>query len=242
MLRSCTIPCVLWSVLACGPLLAHSPAQFFEVLQGEVSSQVAHGVEVQTEVDAARGEVNLSGPKLFARGVSATGGSGKLTKAFLNWYQITDPQPAAKKVVSVLDPFRGDQETELRLGNAEYLLCPTQMIGNGMPAPIPHGLDFYKAYKVLQAQPVKAKVTVGTGDAKRERSVGKPVYVCIASQHWHHEEYTEASHTDQCYVVYELDTVAVDDKISMMDQFGLNQFQAKSNAMLGVTGKLLSAK
>ena len=135
------------TTICCGTAGAHSPAKFLEVLEGKASSVIQHGVEVKTVLDPKRAEVALRGPELFARGVLAMGRSGRPPEAYLGWYKIESSDTESLHTVSILDPFRGGDNVKLSLSGAEYLLCPTQVITSGPPAAIPHGLDYYEAFR-----------------------------------------------------------------------------------------------
>ena len=217
----------------------HGSAKVLEVVSVTPTTIVKHGVEVSTSIQPTRATVNLVGPKLFSRAVQGLGEISKPKETYLGWYEIDSDDKSLKKSVRVLDALRGGSNIELTLSSAEYLLCPTQVITRGPPAEIPHGLDFYKAHRVVDGKELNVKLRIGRGDSSIECTVGKPVYVCIAANHWHHDDHTPASHPDQCFVVYEINEREETGAISSMDQFGLNQLKPDKVKMVCVLGKLL---
>ncbi|TWU56262.1 DUF7450 family protein [Rubripirellula reticaptiva] len=221
------------------PGFAHVPAEFLEVFSVHAALPVDHDVDLKTAVDQARRESKVTGPTYFAHSTAAMGRSSGETPAFTNWYAIVDPVDQPRRSVSVLDLVRGSKEKMLTLGKAEFLLCPSQSITTGAPAPIPDGLDFYKAYRVVDGPKVSMAVSVG-GSGSSQRQLGKPLYVCIATQQWHHEATVTPSHPRDCFVVYELDEVKAESTVSTIDQFGLNELRRTKSVWLCVHGAILT--
>lgn len=245
--------CIPIALLACligtRAVCAHNPVKYLEVMTGTASVAVEHSVDLQTELDAEKASTLLSGPKFFSIAVgcsdsrlsenAAPGNGVPENRACLQWYEIVKPTTKETRKVSVLDPLRGGNDTDLRIGAAEFLLTPAQLLGTGNPLPVPEGLDVYKAYQILDANSLARTVAIAGSAANTTRKVGKPVFLCIPSKEWHHDEFIEASHPTACFVVYELDPQDCTQKVSTLDQFGLNQIEVTSSRWLCVHAALL---
>lgn len=231
-------------VLALGPAasigFAHAPAEFLEVFSVEASVPIDHSVELKTEVDPLRQDAKLAGPTHFARSIEAMGRRESKTPAFLNWYAIVDPVVQPTRDLDILDLVRGSKQKTLRIESAEFLLCPSQAITTGTPAPVPHGLDHYKAYRVINGPAINMPVTLTDKAGSQQRQIGKPLYVCIATQQWHHDASVSPTHPRDCFVVYKLDGVDADSSVSTIDQFGLNELQMKKSMWLCVHAAILT--
>lgn len=222
------------------PCHAHSPVDCLEVFQVTPARQVDHDVELQSRLDNDRAKVALLGPTHFCRSIGALRRPVKQTIAYLTWFKISNPAQAKSRKVKVLDLVRGGGDSMLTVGTAEYFLSSAQLIADGAPDPIPAGLDFYKAYRVLDPPDVNREVTLTNSESTRVRRLSKPQFVCVATKQWHHEEFVDASHPNDCFVVYELASEASDEKVSTIDQFGLNELKHESSRWLCVRGALLS--
>ena len=71
------------------------------------------------------------------------------------------------------------------------------------------------------------------------RRLGKPLFVCLPTQEWHHDEHFPVSHPSDCLVVYELDELEHTESVSTIDQFGLNELRTKQSKWLCVRAVLL---
>jgi hypothetical protein len=112
---------------------------------------------------------------------------------------------------------------------------------SGIPDDIPDGLDHYKAYRVVDATDVDLVVeTLNVSDSKSaKRKLGRPVFVCLPTTQWHHDEHIEATHPKDGFVVYEMDQQFNSVTYSTIDQFGLNELRGKSSKWLAVRAAVL---
>jgi hypothetical protein len=225
-----------------GVASAHSPVEFLEVLKVEPARLIEHSVELKSGLDADRVETKLVGPELFSRAVGCMNRSVKEKRAYLNWFKIEGPREQPRKEVSVLDIVRGSSDKMLTIQSAEYFLSPAQLITTGPPEPIPDGLDLYKAYRIIEAESLSMDVELTGSVGATKRRLGKPLFLCVAARQWHHEEYVAASHPNDCFVVYELDSQDHVQTNSTIDQFGLNQLRTTKTQWLCVRAALLSVK
>ncbi len=219
---------------------AHTPVEFLEVLQGEPSNLIEHGVEVKSFFDEQKIPTELKGPSHFALAVGCMNRAVGKERAYLAWYKIVNAKREVARKVTVLDPIRGSEDATMTIGSADYFLSPAQRISTGPPSEIPHGLDHYKAYRILDApsRELEVNLTGTTGPANRR--IGKPLFLCVAAEEWHHDEHFPASHRKACFVVYELDPQDRSEQISLIDQFGLNQINTSKSRWLCVHAMLSS--
>jgi hypothetical protein len=159
----------------------------------------------------------------------------------MSWYRIAEPIQMAPRNLSVLDMVRGSENTMLTIGRAEFLLGPTQRIKSGPPTPIPDGLDHYKAYKIIDAADMQMSVEISTAERVDQREITRPIYLCVSTEEWHHEKHFSSTHPRDCFVVYQLDAQPRDEKVSTIDQFGLNQLRASKSQWICVRASLLKS-
>lgn len=239
MLR--TLLLLLLVASTCESGFAHTPFEFLEVLKVSPANVVEHSLELQSKFDKSRTDTALVGPELFARSVGCLGRSAKKTSTYLSWYRIESPKQEPNRRITVLDLVRGSENMDLSISTAEYFLSPTQQVESGPPDAVPTGVDHYTAYKVINAPAVKLSVEITGAKGSESRQVEKPLFVCVATEEWHHDEYFATSHPRACIVVYQLDASEAEFRVNTLDQFGLNQLQSQSSNWLGVRGTLLGS-
>jgi hypothetical protein len=218
---------------------AHTPFEFLEVLKVSPANEVEHSVELQSKFDKSPADSALVGPEFYARSVGCLGRAAKKQSTYLSWYRIQSPKQEPSRRITVLDLVRGSENMDLTVGTAEFFLSPTQQVESGPPDPVPTGVDHYIAYKVLDPPDIKMSVEITNAEASSARELAKPLFVCVATEEWHHDEYFEASHPRACLVVYQLNTAKTELRVNTLDQFGLNQLQSQSSHWLGVRGTVL---
>ena len=218
---------------------AHSPVDFLEVIKVDPAQLIEHDVELKTNLDSDRVKSSLKGPVYFSRAVGALGREIKKPLAYLNWFVIANPKTKSSQDVEVLDMVRGSRSKKLRIGPAEYLLSPAQRITTGAPDPIPEGLDLYKAYRILNGTDVGLELQMTDSLGAGERKVGKPLYLCVPTSQWHHDETVTPSHPKDCFVVYELEDQPLEGSFSTIDQFGLNELRAVDQPWISVRAAFL---
>lgn len=64
--------------------------EFLEVLQGEPSNLIEHGIEVKGVFDQQKVATELKGPYHFSLAVGCMGRELKKEKAYLAWYKIVN--------------------------------------------------------------------------------------------------------------------------------------------------------
>lgn len=230
---------ILTTVIPCASCFAHTPVEFLEAVSVVPARSVEHAVELQGMFDDVQIETMLVGPKMFSRAVGCLERPVKKPLAYLNWFKIVDPSAQPVREVGVMDMVRGSQSKMLRIQSAEYLLSPSQLITTGSPDPIPVGLDHYKAYRVVDAASLDRQIEVTDSAGTNTRRLGKPLFVCLPTEEWHHDEHFPVSHPSDCLVVYELDELGHTESVSVIDQFGLNELRTKQSKWLCVRAVLL---
>ena len=142
---------VLFAALLGTSSFGHSPVDFLEVLSVEPARPIQHDVELQSMFDKGRKASLLEGPQFFSRSVGGMDKPAKKKLAYLTWFRIVDAPEEPVRQVSILDMVRGGSSDPLKIQAAEYLLCPSQLITTGPPDSVPFGLDYFKAYRVVDA-------------------------------------------------------------------------------------------
>lgn len=222
--------------------LGHSPVDFLEVVQVKPAQLLEHGVETKSRYDSARRESQLEGPAYFSRSVGAMKRAVKSPRAYMNWFVIKNPTQQPKRQVEVLDMVRGGTSKQLQIGNAAFLISPSQLLTSGAPDEIPDGLDIYKAYEILDANSVNLNLDIASSLGNGKVSVGKPVYLCMSSDEWHHEETFPSTHPNDCFVVYEIDEQPVASTFNTIDQFGINELKGSRIRWICVRAAFLRDK
>ena len=231
--------CVVIAVGSGSNLPAHTPVEFLEVLSVQPARKVEHAIDLKSKFDASKRETQLDGPLLFSRSVGCLGRAAMKQPAYLNWYKIVDPIDEPVRTVSVLDTVRGSANKSLQIRSAEYFLAPSQRITTGPPDAIPGGLDQYKAYRVIDSPAMEQDVKLTSSTGPEDRQLGKPLFVCVPAEEWHHESSFGVTHADACLVVYELDSKAHVETFATIDEFGLNELESDKSQWLCVSGVLL---
>ncbi|MDG2222352.1 MAG: hypothetical protein P8L85_13305 [Rubripirellula sp.] len=217
---------------------AHTPVEFLEVVEGKPSNLIEHGIELKGIFDDEKSMTNLKGPYRFSAAVGCLGRKAEKQKAYLAWYKIVAPKQERQRKVACVDLIRGADSTPLTIGSAEFFVSPAQRITTGAPTDIPSGLDHFKAYRIIDAPSREMDVTLTESMGPPKRRIGKPAYLCIASEEWHHDEFFPATHRRTGFVVYELEPQQQSEKITLIDQFGLNQVITEKSQWLAVTASL----
>ncbi|MGI9473520.1 MAG: DUF7450 family protein [Rubripirellula sp.] len=236
-LASLLLPCV--SMLGT-TAEAHTPVDFLEVLEVKPAQMIEHGVQLKTRFDAEPVPTDLRGPKFFSQAIGALGRDRKTPLAYLNWFSIANVKSEPVRSLAILDMVRGSTSKNLTIGDAQYFLSTAQRITSGAPEPIPDGLDLYKAYRVMDGGSVDLDLEMTGAVGTSKRTVGKPLFVCLPTAEWHHDERFTPSHPKDCFVVYELNAGApLQRTFSTIDQFGLNELEAGDKSWICVRAAFL---
>lgn len=228
--------------LGIGLAQAHTPVEFLEVVEVVPAQLIEHDVELKTQLDNERVISNLEGPVFYSQAVGAMNRDRKKPVAYLNWFKISNRRQEPTRNIETLDLIRGGANKTLKIGSAEFLLSPAQRITSGAPEAIPEGLDLYKAYRVLDSEAVGLELTLTDANGDADVTVGKPLFVCLPTSQWHHEESILPSHPKDCLVVYEVSGTIPKSSYSTIDQFGLNELSSGDRRLLCTRAAFLRMK
>lgn len=232
-----------WLLMLClatvDQALGHTPVEFLEVIEVAPAQSIAHDVDLKTSLDEERITTSLRGPAFYSQAIGAMDRNRKKPVAYLNWFEITNRSQEPLRSLSILDLVRGGSNKNLNIGAAEYFLSPAQRITTGTPDPIPEGLDLYKAYRIIDGTPVGIDLSLTDAMGSPNVKVGRPLYVCLPTSEWHHDETFTPSHPKDCFVVYELEGSNYEGSFSTIDQFGLNELQAGTRRWVCVRAAFL---
>lgn len=220
----------------------HSPVDFLEVIRVKPAQMIEHGVETKSRFDSTKKESKLQGPAYFSRGIGAMKRDVKSPRAYMNWFTIKNPTPQPKRQVDVLDMVRGGSSKQLQIGRAAFLISPSQQLTSGAPDEIPEGLDIYKAYEIHNGRSVDLKLEIDSSLGNGTVSVGKPIYLCMSSEEWHHDETFAVTHPNDCFVVYEIEEQPAVSTFNTIDQFGINELKGSSLQWICVRAAFLRDK
>lgn len=235
----CVFSLLFGCVVGSPASFAHSPVDFLEVIRVKPAQVIEHGVETKSRYDSERKKSSLEGPVYFSRGVGAMKRPVKSPQAFMNWFAIKDAVAQPKREVDVLDMVRGAASKRLRIGNEAFLISPSQLLTSGTPDEVPEGLDIYKAYEIHDSTAVGLKLGIDSSLGKGTATVGKPVYLCMPTEEWHHDETFPITHLNDCFVVYEIDSQPTTSTFNTIDQFGINELKGSNVTWICVRAAFL---
>ena len=179
-------------------------------------------------------ETLLIGPQLFSHAVGSAHEAIQEPRAYLNWYEIAQPPIEPTRTVDVRDPLRGKDAHSITIGSSAFLLSPAQRITTGSPSPIPDGLNYFKAYRILDAPLVSKTVKLNGTFGPADRTATRAILLCVPIEQWHHDEHFRVKDSEICLIVYELLPQTHGVSITTLDQFGLNTLDVDSSNWLCV--------
>ena len=160
--------------------------------------------------------------------------------AHLTWYQIR--QTFARPLKVEFQNQFGKQQCEL--GEAAYLLVPTQKMETG--SAMPKKLNHFKAYKVLNSDELNKQATlVDQFDRKLQQKenviVGKLMFFCTPVAKNNEPIFDKSNHL-AVYMIKSLGSEHLPKNILIKNQFGLDSLYVEKSYMLAVPTKKLSYK
>ena len=224
--------CTLTSLLAVAS--AATPLNSFEVVAVTPSRVIKHEVDLKGPFDDNAFENLLTGPRRFSHAVGFEQKAVQERKSCLNWYQILEPSTEPRRTLTVRDALRANGAYQITIGRSAFLLSPAQRLTTGSPSPIPDTLNYFKAYEILDAPSINQKVKLSGTFGPAERTATKAVFLCVPVEEWHHDEHFPVKNSQDYLVVYELLPHKHTAKIATIDQFGLNELEARSSNWLCV--------
>lgn len=179
------------------------------VVAVKASNPLLHGFEVKTALDDGRRWVSIRGPQLYSSPDALKPG---VLPSYLTWYEIRKPGTEPVRKIVVADEFSGEQSFELQLAEPAFYLMAAQSIKDGPPQEVPANLNNFVAFRIVNVDSV----------ALPEPTPGKPVFVCMPAEQWHHAEHLAIKDPRSLLMVYAVDEQASGTKATTIDQFGLN--------------------
>lgn len=205
--------------------LAESRAESpHSVVAVKASNPLLHGFEVKTALDDGRRWVSIRGPQLYS---SPDELEPNVLPSYLTWYEIRKPGTEPVRKVVLTDEFSGQQSFELQLAAPAYYLMPAQTIKDGPPQEVPANLNHFVAFRIANVESV----------ALPEPTPGKPVFVCLPAEQWHHDEHVKIKDPSALLMVYAVDEQVSGTKATTIDQFGLNGMTFGKKQYVSVAAK-----
>ncbi|MDV6034296.1 MAG: hypothetical protein F9B45_30215 [Phycisphaera sp. RhM] len=223
-LRRTLFPAVITVALAM--LSRGDAASPHDVVSVTASNPVLHGLEAQTSLDAERRWINFRGPKFYSAPRDLTQIN---TPSYLNWYEIRKPPTEAVKTIEISDAYSGSESFSVMLGLPAFYLIPAQTIQDGPPADIPESLNHFIAFRIANVDSL----------ALPQPQPGKPAFVCLPAQQWHHEEHVAIKSAETVLMVYEVGSKVSEGKVTTIDPFGLNVLKTGQKTYVYAEGKLV---
>jgi hypothetical protein len=211
----------------------------FEVVAVTPSRVINHEVDLQGPFDDGVVETFLTGPQLFAHAIGFGHAAAQDRAAFVNWYKITKPTTAPRRVLSVRDALRRSDTQQITIKDVAFVLLPAQRVTTGPPSRVPDRLNHFKAYKILDATQIRHKVELKRSFGPEERTVTNALFFCVPVEQRHHDEHFPIKDARNCILVYELLPVKHNVRITTIDQFGLNRLEAECSKWLCVPAEIV---
>ena len=182
---------------------------------------IQHEVKLQTVLASEPQAVTLVGPVRFSTTELSEG--NKTTRAALSWYEISELAEQESRTVTI---WRDKSEQiQIDLGRPVYLLTPAMILTSGAPEDHPVSLNNFVAFRVAaQHISISKLVEKPAGLANVEEAL----YLCLPAEEWHHEEHFPIKMPSRGFIIVSGPQSTGPNKLTMLDQFGLNEVMAKS--------------
>jgi hypothetical protein len=184
-------------------------------------------------------EALLTGPQLFSHAVGFGDNAAQDEDAYLNWYKITQPPAEARRIVSVRDPLQGNETYQLTIENATFFLAAAQRITSGPPSKLPDGLNQFKAYKIVGDHQAGQQVKLSGTYGAEHRTASKAIFLCVPVAEAHHDEHFPVKDPQNYMLVYELLPEKHNERVTTLDQFGMNTLETQNSQWLCVPVRVI---
>ena len=232
--------CLYAALSAAAVADADDQLDLFEVVKVTPSRLIKHDLTIQGRFDAERIVTDLKGPEFFSHPVGKHEKRARDRDSCLNWYRITDAKSEPARRLSLRDPLHGSDSYPLRVGSAEFVLSPAQRLTSGSPSEASARLSYFKAYRIVEGPQVNQQVELNDSLGPQSRQVIRAALLCIPVEQWHHDDHSPIKNPKDCLVVYELQPHKHNAKMSIMDQFGLNELSIESSVWLTVPAEIVA--
>jgi hypothetical protein len=206
-----------------------SESSGYEILMAKPGEKIIHSLQTKSQLDNSFRRTSLEGPFGFTHPVN--GRAYREGNVFWNLYEMTYGGQSAPVSMKVRLPL-GEEEQQLRLGDAKYFLTKAQWITTDSPDPLAEKIDFYKAYEVLDTIALKKELAVADSMGGPSRKILKLAFLCLPVEEHHHEEEYAINFPKRALAVYHTETEAFQSRVTTIDQFGLHSLTASGSEML----------
>jgi hypothetical protein len=227
-----------WATLLCTLMFldtvasAVPPLDLLEVVTVTPSRVINHEVDLKGPFDDDVIETPLTGPQFFSHSVGFKHKAVQDLRAYLNWYKIVQPAKEPQRTFSVRDPLRDSNEHSVKIESSAFLLSPAQRLTTGSPSAVPDGLNYFKAYRIVDAPLISKKVKLAGTLGPEDRTATRAIFLCMPVEQWHHHEHFPIRNVQDWLIVYELVPHKHSVDITTIDQFGLNKLEVHSSNWL----------
>jgi len=186
-------------------------------------------VVLKGQFDRRRLPAELERMSYFATPVRKNSSKMIDQNAHLGFYELHG-RPEPRRVVLIRNQF-GLQR--LYLDEPRYLLVPAEKVERGS-AP-PKRLDHFKAYYVLQGEPLNRPATLSDQIERSERvRVARPVFFCVPVEKTHGRKTTKIQNPEGHLTFYSITPGRHEVEKTARDQFGEHKILLATSVMLGV--------
>ncbi len=206
----------------------------FEFVKVQPERVIKHAVDFQGPFDENAVTTPLRGPYLFGHPVHIDSQPPAVADAFLNVYEIHNPPPAERRILSLRDPEPDAVARQITIGQAAYVLLPTQQITTGPPSPLDESLSRFKAYRILQEKPARKELRVQGSYGKTEIMWGEPAWLCVPVEEWHHAEHFPVKDARHWMVIYAVSPQPHSQAVNTIDSFGMHSLASTDVAWLAL--------
>ncbi len=186
----------------------------FKIYEVEAVSAVGHDPTLLGQFEQTAKTVHLGFLRLFATPVSKNGEDILDPNAHLTFYDLQNHPPEPKRVVRLQNQF-GEQK--LLIGPARYLLAPAHKLEPTLG--FPDRLDHFKAYEVLEGDPVNKDVTLKDQFDGVESTVEKPLFFCVPVLKRYQSQIHEIQNPNAHLTIYTIREQDYEHSRGVKDQF-----------------------
>jgi len=231
---------VLASTVAAEPPTSGPGIESMVIQAVQAAKTIRHEVEFRSPLGSTRREVMLEGPAYHSFSL-VTGHDQRREEARFNWYRIAGKKEQAPRRVAVVVKGEKPSRVEFGVGPARFFLATAQALTKGPPPAAPEELSHMVAYGINEEGDAGAagKVEVSTGGGKITVRLGRPLFLCVPVEEWHHAEYFPVGDAGFRLVVYETMAFGKENapEIATLDQFSLGALRLERAALVGVAAR-----
>ena len=240
--RLTTLTILFASLLNLRDAAGTPPLDYFLAVTVRPSTLIKHEVDLRGPFDQTRVDTLLAGPSDFCHAVGVGSQAVARQGACYNWYKIEEPSKQARWLLSIRSPLRGEESFEVALGEAACLLSPAKRLTTGPPSNASEELSYLKGYRILEGRDFRKKLEVTLEPGPEAHTITKPVFLCVPTEVWHHDEHCPITNKDECLLVYDLLPKSQTGNITTIDHFGLNKLEASSRRYLLAPARIVGKR